>query len=788
MPKIIHDEIKIEIPEVLPVLPLKEAVMFPGMVFPLLVGKEPSLRAIEESLMAEKIIFLTAQKILEIDEPTRNDIFRFGVISRILQVIKLPNSYFKMLVEGLIPGRIKRFTPKKEYFEARIEPVFDANINNATIMATMRHVVNLFKEYVRLNRNIPDELLLTLENFTQPRKIADFISSHLIINLEEKQKLLESRSLGQHLLKLAQILENEKEILEIERNIEKKVRQRIQKSQRNYYLQEQIRVLREELGNESEPDTEILELKNKIESIKMPPLVLEKAIEELNRLDKMPLISPEATVIRNYLEWLISVPWHEETIDTLDIRQARQILDEDHYGLVKTKDRILEYLAVLQLVKKMKGPILCFVGPPGTGKTSLGKSIARAMGRNFIRVSLGGIRDEAEIRGHRRTYIGSMPGRIIQSMKRAKTINPVFLLDEIDKMSMDFRGDPAAALLEVLDPEQNAAFNDHYLEIDYDLSKVFFITTANVQDAIPEPLQDRMEIIHLPGYMEFEKVKIAKGFLVPRQLQSHGLTPQQLNIPEESILANIRQYTREAGVRNLERQIATICRKVARQIVTDGLQQQINITHDNIETYLGVPLYSEKSIRNKMLVGTATGLAWTRFGGDTLEIQVTLMQGKGNLTLTGNLGDVMKESAMAALSYARTNAKNLNISTEFYQNTDIHIHVPEGAIPKDGPSAGVTIATALISALTGTPVKQDVAMTGEITLRGNVLAIGGLNEKIMAAHRIGITTVLIPKENEKDFRDLPKELREGIQVHFIEKLEEVFQYAFIPEPKVEVSN
>ncbi|MBN2089183.1 endopeptidase La [candidate division KSB1 bacterium] len=788
MPKTIHDEIKIEIPDVLPVLPLKDVVMFPGMVFPLLVGKEPSLRAIEEALMAEKVIFLSAQKAQDIEEPTRNDIYRLGVISRILQVIKLPNSYFKMLIEGLLPGRIKRFTPKKEYFEARIEPIIDADINNPTIMATVRHVISLFKEYVRLNRNIPDELLLTLENFTQPRKIADFISSHLMINLEDKQKLLESRSIGQHLLKLAQILENEKEILEIERNIEKKVRHRIQKSQRNYYLQEQIRVLREELGDESEPDSEILELKNKIESVKMPPAVLEKAVEELNRLDKMPMMSPEATVIRNYLDWLIAVPWHEETTDTLDIHRAKQILDEDHYGLTKTKDRILEYLAVLQLVKKMKGPILCFVGPPGTGKTSLGKSIARAMGRNFIRVSLGGIRDEAEIRGHRRTYIGSMPGRIIQSMKRAKTVNPVFLLDEIDKMSMDFRGDPAAALLEVLDPEQNATFNDHYLEIDYDLSKVFFITTANVQDAIPEPLLDRMEIIHLPGYMEFEKLEIARGFLIPRQLQSHGLDAKRLQISDETILTSIRQYTREAGVRNLERKIASICRKVARQIVTDGVQQPINITRENLETYLGVPYHAEKSILNKELVGTATGLAWTRFGGDILEIQVTIMPGKGNLTMTGNLGDVMKESAMAALSYARTNTQHLNIPAEFYQNHDIHIHVPEGAIPKDGPSAGVTIASALISALCGVPVKQDVAMTGEITLRGNVLAIGGLNEKMMAAQRIGIATVLIPKENEKDFHDLPKELRDGIQVHLIEKLEEIFEYAFVTEPKAEGVN
>ncbi len=784
MLELMRDDTRLEIPERLPLLPLRDVIMFPYMVFPLLVGKESSLKAIQEALILDKMIFLTAQSSIDVEEPTKNDLYRIGVISRILQVIKLPNSFIKILVEGLLRGRVKRFSSRSDFFEATIEPIPESDAINPRILASMRHVLTLFKDYVRLNRNIPDELLLTIENLNHPQKVADFISAHVTIDLKEKQKLLQAKTTEQQLYQLAEILDSEKEILEIEKSIEDKVRHRIQRSQRNYYLQEQIRVIKEELGDEAEPDSELVELKAKILELKFPPAVEEKALEELSRLEKMPLLSPEATVIRNYLDWLIAVPWHEHTQDTLDIHAAKKILDEDHYGLKKPKERILEYLAVLQLVKQMKGPILCLVGAPGVGKTSLGKSIARAMGRNFIRVSLGGVRDEAEIRGHRRTYIGSMPGRIIQSMKRAKTINPVFLLDEIDKMSVDFRGDPSSALLEVLDPEQNRAFNDHYLEVDYDLSQVFFITTANVRDNIPAPLIDRMEIIHLPGYMEHEKIKIAQGYLIPKQLAAHGLTPTKLNFAKAGVQSMIRQYTREAGVRNLERRIAMICRKVARQIVTTAAQKEVIVKPQKLEHFLGVAQYSDRAIQNKTQIGTATGLAWTQFGGDILQIEVTLMRGKGNLILTGNLGDVMKESGTASLSFIRSNAGKLQIPEDFYANTEIHIHVPEGAIPKDGPSAGVTIATAIVSALTQRPVKQDVAMTGEITLRGNVLAIGGLNEKIMAARRLGVTTVIIPKENEKDWRELPTELKKGLKLILVDNLSQVFENSLVEIPAI----
>jgi len=779
MSVIIRDEIEIEVQDRLPILPLKDVIIFPYMVYPLLVGKETSLRAIQEALILDKYIFLTAQKNRENDDPQKRDLYRVGVISRILQVIKLPNGYIKMLVEGLVRGRIKRFCARKEFFEARVEPLFEPEETNSRILAGLRHVLNLFKEYVHLNRNIPDEILLTIDNLGHPQKIADFISAHVNIDLQHKQSLLETQDTEMNLFKLAQLLDYEKEILEIEKNIEDKVRHRIQKSQRNYYLQEQMRVIKEELGDEVDSESEVAQLREQVFELKLPKTVEEKVLEELAKLEKMALMSPEATVIRNYVDWILTVPWTHRTKDTLDLAQAKRILDEDHYGLKEPKERILEYLAVVQLVQKMKGPILCFVGPPGVGKTSLGKSIARAMGRNFVRLSLGGVRDEAEIRGHRRTYIGSMPGRIIQYMKRAKSINPVFLLDEVDKMSVDFRGDPAAALLEVLDPEQNNAFNDHYLDLDYDLSDVFFITTANVNESIPEPLRDRLEVIHLPGYMEHEKVKIAHGFLVPKQLKAHGLTSKQLEFSNTGLQAILRQYTREAGVRNLERKIATICRKVAKQLVGKPSLNKLRITNRNLSKYLGVAKYSDRVIRDKRVVGTATGLAWTQFGGDILQIEVTLMKGKGNLTLTGNLGEVMQESAKAALSFIRTNAKRWNISENFYDSKDIHIHVPEGAIPKDGPSAGVTIATALFSALSGVPVNQELAMTGEITLRGNVLAIGGLNEKIMAARRIGIHTVIIPKENEKELADLPPELKRGIEIVLVENLNQVFEKALI---------
>lgn len=781
MMKITRDDVDIEIHDRLPVLPLKDIIMFPYMVYPLLVGKEPSLKAIQEALILDKLIFLVAQKDREVEDPEKKDLYRVGVISRILQVVKLPNGYIKILVEGLLRGRIKRYSNKQEFFEARVEPILEADKVTPQVLAGMRHVLGLFKEYVHLNRNIPDEILLTIENLDHPQKIADFIAAHITIDLGDKEKLLETTQTESNLMKLAQILEGEKEILEIEKNIEDKVRHRIQRSQRNFYLQEQIRVIREELGDDVEPENDLIQLRERIMELKLPAPAEERAMEELEKLEKMPMMSPEATVIRNYLDWILAIPWRSRTRDTLDINKAHKILDEDHYGLKEPKERILEYLAVVQMVKKLSGPILCLVGPPGVGKTSLGRSIARAMGRNFVRLSLGGVRDEAEIRGHRRTYIGSMPGRIIQYMKRAKTVNPVFLLDEIDKMSVDFRGDPSAALLEVLDPEQNNAFNDHYLDLDYDLSDVFFITTANVRDAIPEPLLDRLEIIRLPGYLEHEKVKITKNFLIPKQLEAHGITDKKLKFSEKGIESILRQFTREAGVRNLERKVATVCRKVAKEIVVKENHEPITISNRNINKYLGVPRYSDREIKEQTEVGTATGLAWTQFGGEILKIEVILMPGKGNLTLTGSLGEVMQESAKAGLSYIRANAKKLGIPEDFYSKYDIHIHVPEGAIPKDGPSAGVTIATALFSALSNRPIKQDLAMTGEITLRGHVLAIGGLKEKIMAARRVRVKTVLVPKENEKDLKEMEPDLTKNLKIILTERLGEVFENALVKE-------
>ena len=777
MQKILRDNLEIEINNRLPVLPLKEVVLFPYMIFPLLVGREASLRAIQEALVLDKLIFLTAQRDVTKEDPGRDDLYRVGVVSRILQVLKLPNGLMKVLVEGLVRGKISRFLPITDHFEARIELMQEEIGEGPEIQAIMRRVTALFKDYVHLNRNIPDEVLLALENIEQPQRLADFVSAHLQREVKVKQQILEIPGIGEQLLELAKILESEKEILEMERNLEDKVRGRLQKSQRNFWLQEQMRAIQEELGEEGDGDSEIALLRDKIKKSHMSKEAEEKAFEELEKLRNTAPLSPEATVIRNYLDWLVAVPWKKRTRDNIDIEKARQILEEDHYGLEKPKDRILEHLAVLKLVKEMKGPILCFVGPPGVGKTSLGKSVARAMGRNFVRVSLGGVRDEAEIRGHRRTYIGSLPGKIIQSMKKAKTVNPVFLLDEVDKMSIDFRGDPSAALLEVLDPEQNRAFNDHYLEVDYDLSQVLFITTANVRAQIPEPLQDRMEIINLPGYLEHDKLEIAKGFLIPKLLKEHGLKAEHVQFSNAALLSIIRDYTREAGVRNLERELGAICRKVARDLASDKSQKKHKITPRVLAKYLGVPKFPERILDKKLSIGTATGLAWTRYGGDVLEIEVNLMKGKGHLTLTGKLGEVMKESAKAALSYARTNAKQLGIESEFWNKLDIHLHIPEGAIPKDGPSAGITLATALISALCGRPVRRDIAMTGEITLRGSVLAIGGMNEKMLAAQRNGIRRVIIPAENAKELKELPAPLRRGMEIIPVHSMEEVLGIA-----------
>jgi ATP-dependent Lon protease len=802
MHKFIRDGVEVEITSRLPVLPLKEVVVFPYMTYPLLVGREASLQAVHEALMLNRVIFLVAQKDLAKEAPERDDLHRVGVIARILQVLKLPNGVVKVLVEGLVRGRINRFVPADGYFEARVDILPENDEITPEVNALMRRAAALFKEYIHINRHLPNEVLFALENFERPSRLADFMAAHLQREMKTKQHLLEIEKPRDQLRFLVELLESEIEILEIERHLDDKVRGRIQNTQRHYWLQEQMRAIQEELGEEPEGDGETAKWREKIKAAGMAAEAEAKALEELEKLRQIPPFSPEATVIRNYLDWLVAVPWKNRTEDTIDLPRAKQVLDEDHYGLEKPKERILEQLAVLKLVNQIKGPILCLVGPPGVGKTSLGKSIATAMGRSFVRVALGGVRDEAEVRGHRRTYIGALPGKIIQSMKRAKTVNPVFLLDEIDKMSVDFRGDPSAALLEVLDPEQNKTFNDHYLDVDYDLSQVLFITTANARAQIPEPLQDRMEIIHLPGYLEHEKLAIAKGFLISKLLKAHGLTAENLLFEDKALLKIIREYTREAGVRNLERELSSICRKVAKSLVSRetptatteepaggeknvALDKRVTITAKNLGKYLGAPQFPQRTLADKLAVGSATGMAWTNYGGDLLEIEVSLMPGKGELVLTGKLGEVMKESAKAALSYARTNATRFGITGQFWKELDIHIHIPEGAIPKDGPSAGITMATALISALSGRQVRRDVAMTGEITLRGSVLGIGGLNEKILAAQRFGIRQVIIPAENEKDWKELPAPLRKGMKIAAVKHIDEVLAIVLAEKAEAE---
>ncbi|MCA9743275.1 MAG: endopeptidase La [Deferribacteres bacterium] len=774
-----RDQEQIEVNSRLPILPLKDIVVFPYMIFPLLVGREPSLRAIQEAMLLDKMIFLTAQKDTSTEDPEREDLHRIGVVARILQILKLPNGLMKVLVEGLVRAKIVRFMPVSDHFEANIEIFNDVERDDLEIHASMRKAAGLFKEYVHLNASIPDEILLSIDSIDSPHRLSFYISAHIQREIAFKQSLLEALDINQQLLQLIELLESEKEILVLERDIDEKVRHRINKSQRNFYLQEQMRVIQEELGEDGSIDSDLYPLREKILKARMPEQAEKKALEELDKLKNMPPMAPESSVIRNYLDWLVAVPWRDATSDTIEIQKAREILDEDHFGLEEPKERILEHLAVLKLVKELKGPILCLVGPPGVGKTSLGKSVARAMGRKFVRISLGGVRDEAEIRGHRRTYIGSMPGRIIQSMKKAKSINPVFLLDEIDKMSVDFRGDPSSALLEVLDPEQNKAFNDHYLEVDYDLSKVLFITTANVRSQIPEPLQDRMEVISLPGYLEHEKVQIATNFLIPKLLEQHGLDDKKVTFMQPAILRLIREYTREAGVRNLERELSAICRKIAKDIATNGKRKKsYKITASKVESLIDMPKFPERRRLSETRVGLAVGLAWTKYGGDILEIEVTILRGKGELKLTGKLGEVMKESAHAAMSYIRHKVNELGITAEFWKDNDIHVHIPEGAIPKDGPSAGITIATALISALTEKAVRPSLAMTGEITLAGRVLAIGGLNEKMLAAQRFGVKTVIVPNENENELKKLPPELKKGLEIIRVKHIDEVLDIVF----------
>ncbi len=771
------------IPHTLPVLPLRDVVIFPYMIFPVLVGRESSLRAANHALENNKFIFLVSQKDPTVEEPGKDDIYSEGTVAKIVQILKLPNNLMKILVDGTVQGQIKEFLPNDKFMMAEISTTFQSDDKSTEMDAIVRHASSLFSEYVRANRNIPPEALAAFENIKDVQRRLYYIAANILQTVEVKQKILKLNVLKEQYLEVIRILNSEISILKIEREIDTKVHENIQKTQRKYFIQEQIKILQDELGEE-EGTPELAKLKEDIEKSGMGKDAYDKAMEEFNKLKKTPSMSPEFGVIRNYLDWMVSLPWTKKTKDDLEIEHVKKILDEDHYGLEKPKDRILEHIAVLNLVKEMKGQILCLVGPPGVGKTSLAKSIARALGRKFVRMSLGGVRDEAEIRGHRRTYIGSMPGKIIQSMKRAGVVNPVILMDEVDKMSMDFRGDPSSALLEVLDPQQNTTFNDHYLEVDYDLSKVMFITTANVRYQIPLPLLDRMEVIELSSYLDFEKKEIAKRHIVPRQLEEHGLLKKNIDITDGAIQKVITEYTRESGVRNLEREIASICRKAAKETVLvsqkAGKKKRLLISVDEkkVEEYLGVPKFRNKEADKKSQVGSVTGLAWTSVGGDILHVDVTLMNGAGKLTLTGQLGDVMKESAQAALSFIRSNAKKLKLKPEFFRKHEIHIHLPEGAIPKDGPSAGITMTMAMISAISGRPARADVAMTGEITLRGEVLPIGGLNEKLLAAKRAGIKTVLIPKENLKDLTEIQTSVKEGLKIIPVATIEEAIPFVF----------
>ena len=773
---------KVFINQSLPVLPLRDILVFPHMIVPLFVGRDKSIRALEVAMEADKNILLSAQKDAKVDEPTPDEINDVGTLSSVLQMLRLPDGTVKVLVEGQKRCRLTAFRETVDYFSSEYEELDYFCPMTPELEALMRSIVDRFERYAKLNKKVPQEVLSTVNIIEDPGKFADTIAAHLLIKLEDKQDLLEAIEVPRRLENILQIMESEIEILRIERKIRSRVKRQMERTQKEYYLNEQMRAIQKELGEKDEAKAEVQELEEKIKDAQMPEAVNEKALKELRRLKMMAPMAAEATVVRNYMDWLISIPWTKKTDDKLDITEAERILNEDHYGLHKVKDRILEYLAVHQLVGKLKGPILCFVGPPGVGKTSLAKSIARSMGRNFVRLSLGGVRDEAEIRGHRRTYIGALPGRIIQSMKRAETVNPLFLLDEVDKMSMDFRGDPSSALLEVLDPEQNNAFSDHYLEVDYDLSNVMFITTANSLDPVPAPLRDRMETIRIAGYTEPEKLNIAKQFLVKKQLKANGLSGKYARFTDAGLLTIIQHYTMESGVRNLEREIASVFRKVARDIVKAGKEKakRISINSNMVKKYLGVPKYDHGLIEEKDRIGLTTGLAWTEVGGELLQIEVTVMEGKGNLTLTGKLGDVMQESARAALSYVRSRASELGIPRDFYQKVDIHVHVPEGAIPKDGPSAGITLATSLASALTGRPVRHNMAMTGEITLRGRVLKIGGLKEKLLAANRGGVTDVTIPKQNRIDLTEVPVEILNGLTIHDVESVDEVLDLALLP--------
>ena len=761
--------------QIYPVLPLRDIVVFPHMIVPLFVGRDKSVRALEDVMKEDKQILLVAQKDAGMDDPAPDDIHRMGTIGAVLQLLKLPDGTVKVLVEGGNRARIDSFAENESFFQAYAESVVEADADKPELEALARSVITQFEQYVKLNKKIPPEVLVSLNQIEDPSKLADTVASHMALRVSEKQELLEIVSIAERLEKVYSLMESEIGVLQVEKRIRGRVKRQMEKTQREYYLNEQLKAIQKELGEGEEGREELSELEEKIEKTKLSKEAREKAKGELKKLRNMSPMSAEATVVRNYLDWILGIPWKKRTRVKTDITAAEKVLNEDHYGLEKVKERILEYLAVQQRTKKMKGPILCLIGPPGVGKTSLGKSIASATGRNFIRMSLGGVRDEAEIRGHRRTYIGSMPGKILQSMKKAKSSNPLFMLDEIDKLGADFRGDPSSALLEVLDPEQNSTFNDHYLEVDYDLSDVMFIATGNTLRIIPA-LADRMEVIRISGYTEDEKVEIARGHLIDKQVEAHGLKPHEWSISESALRDLIRYFTREAGVRNLEREIANLTRKATKEIVQKN-KTKIAVTRRNLETYAGVRRFRFGEIEEENLVGITTGLAWTEVGGELLSIEALLVPGKGNIKFTGKLGDVMQESIQAAWTYVRARSHDFGIKQAAFEKKDIHVHVPEGATPKDGPSAGVAMITSIVSVLTKVPVRRDIAMTGEISLRGRVMPIGGLKEKLLAAVRGGTTMVLIPKDNERDLAEIPDNVKKGITIVPVTSVDEVLAHA-----------
>jgi ATP-dependent Lon protease len=763
--------------ETIPIVPLRDVVVFPHMMLPFVIGRPSSTRALEHSLLEDKRIFLAAQHDAANDDPTPNDIYTMGCVANVVQSLKLPDGNIKVLVEGVDRARIMEWKEDKGFYRVEIKVIEKQKCGSSNVEDTMNRVMSLFEQYVKLSNNMHYDTIVAAVRVDDPDKLADTISANLVLSVDDKQNLLEIISPLDRLNRIISLLETEVDKLQVDRRVQTRVKRQMEKAQKEYYLNEKMKAIQKELGRKEDKGNEIDQLKEKIEESKMPKEVAEKATQELERLEAMPPMSAESTVSRNYLDWLIAVPWHKRSRESRDLTRAEKILNEDHYGLEKIKDRILEFLAVRTLVKKPKGTILTFAGPPGVGKTSLAKSIARAINRKFVRLSVGGVRDEAEIRGHRRTYIGAFPGQIIQMMKKAGTVNPVFLLDEIDKMSMDFRGDPSSALLEVLDPEQNHTFLDHYLDVEFDLSNVMFICTANVMHTVPQALRDRMEVLQIAGYTELEKIEIARRFLSPKALPAAGLTKKNIVFTDESFAKIIQRYTREAGVRNLEREISSVCRKVARKVVLTGKSFYEEISAEKITEYLGVPRFRPSMAEAENEVGVATGLAWTEAGGELLVTEATLMSGRGRLTLTGQLGEVMQESAQAAMSYVRSTAHEIGITRDFHRRTDVHIHVPEGAIPKDGPSAGITLATALVSALANVKTRRDVAMTGEITLRGKVLPIGGLKEKVLAAHRAGLKNIILPKDNEKDLSDIPKNVLDTLNLYMVETMDEVLKIA-----------